>query len=30
MSTTTETSSASQGTVERHVGFKFCLDPTQE
>lgn len=30
MSTTTETSSASLGTIERHVAFKFCLDPTQE
>ena len=30
MSTTTETSSASLDTVERHVAFKFCLDPTQE
>lgn len=29
MSTTTETSSASLGTIERHVAFKFCLDPTQ-
>lgn len=30
MSTTTETSSASLGTVERHGAFKFCLDPNQE
>ena len=30
MSTTTETSSTSPDTVERHVAFKFCLDPTQE
>ena len=30
MSTTAETSSASLGAVERHVAFKFCLDPTQE
>ena len=30
MSTTAETSSASLGTVERHVAFKFCLDLTQE
>lgn len=29
MSTTTETTGASPGTVERHVAFKFCLDPTQ-
>lgn len=30
MSTTTETSSTSPDTVERHVAFKFCLDPTRE
>lgn len=30
MSTTTETSGASPDTIERHVAFKFCLDPTQE
>jgi len=30
MSTAAETSSAPQGTIERHVAFKFCLDPNQE
>ena len=30
MSTTTETSGASPYTVERHVAFKFYLDPNQE
>ena len=28
--TTTESTSTSPDTVERHVAFKFCLDPTQE
>ena len=30
MSTTVESTSTSQGSIERHVAFKFCLDPTQE
>lgn len=30
MSTTTETTGASPDTVERHVAFKFYLDPNQE
>lgn len=28
--TTVESTSTSQGSIERHVAFKFCLDPTQE
>ena len=28
--TTVDSTGTSQGTVERHVAFKFCLDPTQE
>lgn len=28
--TTVESISTSQGSIERHVAFKFCLDPTQE
>lgn len=29
MPTTTETTGTSPDTVERHVAFKFCLDPTK-
>lgn len=30
MPTTTETTDTSPDTVERHVAFKFCLNPTKE
>lgn len=30
MPTTTETTGTSPDAMERHVAFKFCLDPTQE